>query len=126
MTFPTGFAGGAFALAAPLYIVEIAEPSMRGALASTMQLMVTFGIFFVNGLSIHSFLHWNIISAICCSIPGTENIKKTLLEKYCIYFFHSHLSPLNVLHARVSIFSAIEQQREPSKVILDLAQRGKL
>ena len=35
----TGFAGGAFALLAPVYISEIAEPGIRGALASLMQFM---------------------------------------------------------------------------------------
>ena len=48
----TGFGGGAFALASPLYIVEIAEPEMRGALASLMQFMVTLGVAFTDGLNL--------------------------------------------------------------------------
>lgn len=66
--FP-GFAGGAFALVAPLYIVEIAETSMRGALASLMQFMVTIGIAFVDGLNVQDAVHWDIISGICVLVP---------------------------------------------------------
>lgn len=69
----TGFAGRAFALAAPLYIVEIAEPRLRGALASLMQLMVTLGIAFVDVLSIGT--DWVIISALC-TLPPRELIIK--------------------------------------------------
>ena len=65
-----GFGGGAYALAAPLYIVEIAETSMRGALASLMQFMVTLGIAFVDGLNIQDAVHWDIISGVCVVIPG--------------------------------------------------------
>jgi MFS family permease len=65
-----GFAGGAFALAAPLYIVEIAESSMRGSLASMMQFMITLGVAFTDGLNIDDFVHWNIISGICIVFPG--------------------------------------------------------
>ena len=46
--FLTGFAGGAFVLAAPAYSSEIAETKYRGALGTVMQLMVTLGILFIN------------------------------------------------------------------------------
>lgn len=65
-----GFAGGAYALAAPLYIVEMADPKMRGALASLMQLMSCLGVAFVDILSIEDFAHWQIISGVCLIIPG--------------------------------------------------------
>ena len=44
----TGFAGGAFALAAPLYIVEIAELRLRGALASLKVQNVKFAFDLIN------------------------------------------------------------------------------
>jgi predicted MFS family arabinose efflux permease len=44
----TGFSGGAFVLAAPAYTAEIAEAKYRGALGALMQLMVCFGILFIN------------------------------------------------------------------------------
>jgi len=45
--FILGIAGGAFAVAAPAYTSEIAESSIRGALGSYFQLMITFGILLV-------------------------------------------------------------------------------
>ena len=68
----TGFSGGAYALVAPYYVSEIAETSMRGALASLMQLMVTFGVLFVNALNIYDTVHWVTISGICIGIPGKK------------------------------------------------------
>ena len=47
-SFLTGFAGGAFVLAAPAYSSEIAETKYRGALGTVMQLMVTLGILFIQ------------------------------------------------------------------------------
>lgn len=67
--FLVGFSGGAYALVAPYYVSEIAETSMRGALASLMQLMVTFGVLFVNALNIYDTVHWVTISGICIGIP---------------------------------------------------------
>ena len=67
--YQLGFGGGSFALCSPLYTVEIAEPSMRGALASLMQFMVTLGVAFVDLLNIEDFVHWNIISGICMAFP---------------------------------------------------------
>ena len=57
---------------APYYVSEIAETSMRGALASLMQLMVTFGVLFVNALNIYDTVHWVTISGICIGIPGEK------------------------------------------------------
>ena len=65
-----GFSGCAYALVAPMFISEIAEPSIRGALASLMQLMATLGLLFVDALNINGAVHWNYISAICIGIPG--------------------------------------------------------
>ena len=53
-----------------MYIVETAEPAIRGALTSIMQLMSNFGVLFVDVLSINDFAHWNIISGVCIAIPG--------------------------------------------------------
>ena len=53
-----------------MFISEMSETSIRGALASLMQLMATFGLLFVDALNINGVVHWNYISAICISIPG--------------------------------------------------------
>lgn len=42
--FIIGFSGGAFCVSAPLYTSEIAEKSIRGALGSYFQLLLTVGI----------------------------------------------------------------------------------
>ena len=70
---------------APYYVSEIAETSMRGALASLMQLMVTFGVLFVNALNIYDTVHWVTISGICIGIPG----KKVFLLPN--YYHHASL-----------------------------------
>ena len=68
----TGFSSGAYALCAPLYVSELSENSIRGALASVMQLMSTLGVAFVDGLNIGGVIHWVTISGICISIPGAQ------------------------------------------------------
>ncbi len=67
----TGFSSGAFALVAPLYIAEIGEDSMRGALGSITQLLITSGIAIVNGLNINGAVSWQVISALSVGPPGT-------------------------------------------------------
>ena len=54
----TGFSGGAFALLAPAYSSETVEQSIKGALGSLQQLMVCFGLFFVNVLG--KFVSWQV------------------------------------------------------------------
>ena len=61
---------GAFSLAAPVYISETAETSIRGALGSLMQLMITLGVFFVNTFGI--FLDWVVLTGICIALPGNK------------------------------------------------------
>jgi len=62
----TGFAGGAFAIAAPAYSNEIAEPKIRGALGSLMQMMICLGILFVFSLG---QLDWQILTGVCMLFP---------------------------------------------------------
>ena len=59
---PLGFSGGAYALVAPYYVSEVAEVSLRGALASVQQLMATLGVLFVNALNINEAVDWSTIS----------------------------------------------------------------
>lgn len=62
-----GIAGGAFCVAAPMYIGEIAQKEIRGTLGSYFQLMITIGILFVYavgaGVGVFS------LSLICGIIP---------------------------------------------------------
>jgi len=65
--FITGFAGGAFVLAAPAYSSEIAETKYRGALGTMMQLMVCCGILFIN---VNCSTDWRVLSGVCIIFPG--------------------------------------------------------
>ncbi|XP_050499245.1 facilitated trehalose transporter Tret1-2 homolog isoform X2 [Diabrotica virgifera virgifera] len=53
--FLTGLAGGSFCVAAPIYTAEIAQASIRGALGSYFQLLLTVGILivYVGGAWMH-------------------------------------------------------------------------
>ena len=70
--FLLGFGSGAFCLASPMYIVDIAEPDLRGSLTSVFQVMITVGIATVEFLNIEDGVHWNVISGICMGIPGEK------------------------------------------------------
>lgn len=65
--FLLGMSGGAYFVMAPMYIGEIAQKEIRGALGTYFQLMVTMGILLVYalgyGLSVFVF------SLICAAIP---------------------------------------------------------
>ena len=69
----TGLGGGAFSLAAPSYVSEIAEPRIRGALGALMQFQVTIGILFVTALNINGAVDWVIITGICVGPPGKQS-----------------------------------------------------
>ena len=66
----TGIGGGAFSLAAPMYVSEIAEVRIRGALGTLMQFQVTVGLCLVNALSINETIDWVTITGICIAPPG--------------------------------------------------------
>lgn len=62
-----GIAAGAFCVAAPMYIGEIAEKEIRGTLGSYFQLMITIGILFVYAVGAGVSVFW--LSIICGLIP---------------------------------------------------------
>lgn len=65
--FILGVAGGAFCVTAPMYTGEIAESSIRGALGSYFQLMITIGILFVYAVGAGAEVI--LLSIICGIIP---------------------------------------------------------
>jgi MFS family permease len=62
-----GIAGGAFCVASPVYIGEIAQKEIRGSLGAYFQLMITIGILFVYavGAGVSVF----VLSIICGLLP---------------------------------------------------------
>lgn len=65
--FVTGFAGGAFCVAAPLYAAEIAEKSIRGTLGSYFQLLLTVGILLAYVIS--AFADVFAYTIVCAIFP---------------------------------------------------------
>ncbi|XP_059468813.1 facilitated trehalose transporter Tret1-like isoform X2 [Neocloeon triangulifer] len=63
----TGFCGGVFSVACNLYVGEIAEKEIRGALGTLFQLMVVVGIEFVFVLG--AFISLTALNAVCLSVP---------------------------------------------------------
>lgn len=62
--FITGFSGGAFCVAAPMYTAEISENAIRGSLGSYFQLMLTVGILATYSLgSVINIFYLSLISA---------------------------------------------------------------
>ena len=94
--FITGFAGGSYALAAPVYIGETSEASMRGALGSCMQLSLTIGVLFCYAVG--AGVDWVILTGICIIFPCElfDNFFfKIRLCMICslfndIFLFHQH------------------------------------
>ncbi len=66
----TGFSFGLFCLVGPIYVMEVAEPRLRGLMGSITMAGPSLGLALINALSIEDAVHWNWISAICIAIPG--------------------------------------------------------
>lgn len=86
----TGFSGGAFALAAPAYTGEIAEPRIRGALGSLMQLMVCLGILFVYVFGL--FLDWKVLTGINIIFPALMTIWMFFMPRSPVFLMEKGLS----------------------------------
>jgi MFS family permease len=65
--FFSGIATGSSCVVAPMFISEIAETSLRGALGAFFQLFLTVGILFVYVVG--AFTTWVQLSAICAIFP---------------------------------------------------------
>ena len=76
--FLTGLGTGGMATVGPVYIAEVAETSIRGALGSAFNLMMVTGMAVVNGLGIENALSWGTIT-IFSTIPAICTILAMLL-----------------------------------------------
>ncbi|KAI8423000.1 hypothetical protein MSG28_014088 [Choristoneura fumiferana] len=65
--FFAGLATGGICVAAPMYIGEIAETSIRGSLGAFFQLFLTVGILFT--FVIGGWTHWRVLSIISAVLP---------------------------------------------------------
>ena len=64
----SGLGGGAFSLASPIYISEVAQTDIRGALGSLMQFQLTVGVLFNNGIG--ALIDVTVLTGICIVFPG--------------------------------------------------------
>lgn len=62
-----GIATGGTCVVAPMYISEIGETSIRGALGSFFQLFLTVGILLVYVIG--AYIDWRILSGLCAIPP---------------------------------------------------------
>uniref|UniRef100_A0A182P8W6 Facilitated trehalose transporter Tret1 n=1 Tax=Anopheles epiroticus TaxID=199890 RepID=A0A182P8W6_9DIPT len=62
-----GIATGASCVVAPMFVSEVAETSIRGALGAFFQLHLTVGILFVYAVG--SYTHWVTLSILCAIFP---------------------------------------------------------
>ena len=62
-----GFSGGAFGLLVPSYTSEIASPSIKGALGSLQQLIVTLGVLCVGVIG--KYVEWRLMTGLFLAIP---------------------------------------------------------
>ncbi|XP_062558140.1 facilitated trehalose transporter Tret1-2 homolog [Armigeres subalbatus] len=65
--FVIGIATGASCVVAPMFISEIAETSIRGALGAFFQLFLTVGILFVYAVG--PYTSWTTLSVLCAAFP---------------------------------------------------------
>lgn len=65
--FVIGIATGASCVVAPMFISEIAETAIRGALGAFFQLFLTVGILFVYAIG--PYVTWTTLSVLCAVFP---------------------------------------------------------
>jgi MFS family permease len=118
--FLTGFAAGAFSFLSPMYIVECSESSMRGALASLMQLQVTIGAAFVNVLNINGAISWEIISAVMIAFPVLLAIGMFFMPESPVYL----VSKGKIEQAEASLKWLRGQDYDVSQELRDLQEEA--
>ncbi|XP_049944456.1 solute carrier family 2, facilitated glucose transporter member 8-like [Schistocerca serialis cubense] len=75
----TGAAGGAFNVLAPVYIAEVAQKEVRGALCSYFQLLLTVGTLYVYMLGAVTGLFWTSVG--CAVVPAVFLVALSLVPE---------------------------------------------
>ena len=83
--FLTGLGCGGFALAPPLYLGEIAETSIRGALGNTVQFMILLGMVIVSAFGIEHALNVKLITGLCLIPPILGSILMLFMPETPFY-----------------------------------------
>jgi MFS family permease len=72
-----GMCVGVIFVAAPGYITEVADPTMRGTLGSCFQLLVTVGIFLMDFIGI--WTNWRVIGIVAAAIAALATLAMVFL-----------------------------------------------
>ncbi|XP_046983357.1 facilitated trehalose transporter Tret1-like [Schistocerca americana] len=75
----TGAAGGAFNVLAPVYIAEVAQKEVRGALCGYFQLLLTIGTLYVYVLGAVTGLFWTSVG--CAVVPAVFLVALSLVPE---------------------------------------------
>ena len=59
----TGFAAGCNVVVVPVYVGEVCEPRIRGAMGASFQFQITFGV--LASYAIGKYAHWNFLAMTC-------------------------------------------------------------
>ncbi len=76
--FLTGFGSGTYTLVAPVYIFEICEMSIRGALESSVALMIVIG--HLSVVTMNLFMTGEAITIVCLVMPVIVAGKKAKMR----------------------------------------------
>jgi MFS family permease len=99
-----GIAGGAFCVTSPMYIGEIAQKEIRGALGSYFQLMITIGILFVYAVGSGVSVFW--LSIICGIIPLVFGAVFSLMPESPTYLVGGFFFTLLKCRLKIIMFSS--------------------
>lgn len=128
--FIAGFADGLSFTAVPMYLGEIAEPKMRGLVASVCPVLIVFGILLINVLG--AYLPLNTVAFVSVSIPVLLLLTFSWMPvSPYFYLMHGQLNEArcslqalrgyeNVTEELNRIFTAVREQNESKRRFLDL------
>ena len=80
--FLTGFSG-AFSVLAPGFITELCQIEIRGALATSMQLMTMLGL--LSTYSIGAYIDWRTLTIICSTVPVFSILSLTSIPRSPVF-----------------------------------------
>lgn len=81
-------------MVAPMFISEIAETSIRGALGAFFQLHLTVGILFIYAVG--SYTHWVTLSTLCAIFPVLLIVAMFIVPESPVYLVKTVSTRLRV------------------------------
>ena len=122
-----GFAGCSMTFILPIYVTETAELRVQGALCNVMQLMITAGIAFANGLAINSVADWLQTSAIFTAISAVVAFVVLFLPNSPVYYLRqgkTESARKSLEWLRGKNYSGLDNELEMIKERLSASESG--